>query len=191
MLKTYKLIPLTALDKETQLQVLEVRNEDHIRKWVFTENKISPEEHFAWIEQLKNSQAQICLVITNDETQPLGAVTIKKIDIKNKNAEIGFYKSQYIIEKGLMTNSLYASIDFSFDTLGLEKIYTEVIEGNLKSLGIHKKLLFIEEGFLRSHINRDGIRTGVHLFGLLKNDWKIGKKNISLMNNIKVEMKYV
>jgi hypothetical protein len=37
----YKLFPLIDLDKTTQLKVLEIRNEEYIRKWMFTGNKIN------------------------------------------------------------------------------------------------------------------------------------------------------
>jgi RimJ/RimL family protein N-acetyltransferase len=54
---------------------------------------------------------------------------------------LGFYKSQNIDEKGLMTKSLSTVIDYSFNTLELDKIYSEVFEGNSKSLAMHKRLL--------------------------------------------------
>jgi ribosomal-protein-serine acetyltransferase len=185
---TYRLIPLIDLNEETQLQVLEIRNEEYIREWMFTENKINVEDHFVWIERLKNDKSQICLIIINEEEQPFGAVNIKNIDKENKIAELGFYKSQKINEKGLMTKSLSTAIDYSFNTLGLDKIYSEVFEGNIKSLAIHKRLLFTEEGFLRLHKIKGGKRIGVHLFGLLKNEWKMDKEKINIRNDINVEI---
>ena len=191
MSKTYILIPLVDLDRAIQLQVLEIRNEENIREWMFTENVINAEDHFAWIERLKNDQNQICLIIVDENTQPFGAVNIKNIDKKNKIAELGFYKTQNINEKGLMTKSLSAVIDYSFDILGLEKIYSEVFEGNTRSLKIHKRILFSEEGFLRSHKIKEGRRIGVHLFGLLKDEWKNGKEKLNAGNDIIVEVKNV
>ena len=191
MSKTYRLIPLIDLDKATQLQVLEIRNEEYIREWMFTENIINAEDHFAWIERLKTDKSQICLIIIDEKDQPFGAVNIKNIDKQNEIAELGFYKSQYIDEKGLMTNSLSTAIDFSFNVLRLEKIYSEVFEGNTKSLAIHKKLLFTEEGFLRLHKIKRGRRIGVHLFGLLKDEWENGKNKINIRNDIIVEIKNV
>jgi UDP-4-amino-4,6-dideoxy-N-acetyl-beta-L-altrosamine N-acetyltransferase len=191
MSKTYRLIPLIDLIKETQLKVLEIRNEEYIREWMFTGNKINAEDHLAWIERLKNDKSHICLIIINEEEQPSGAVNIKNIDKVNKIAELGFYKSQNINEKGLMTKSLSTAIDYSFNTLGLEKIYSEVFEGNIKSLSIHKRLLFTEEGFLRLHKIKGKKRIGVHIFGLLKNEWKISNEKNNIINDIIIEMKNV
>jgi UDP-4-amino-4,6-dideoxy-N-acetyl-beta-L-altrosamine N-acetyltransferase len=184
MLRTYKLVPLIDLDRTVQLRVLNIRNEDFIREWMFTEGVISEAEHFSWIERLKVDQTQICLVIVNGDTCPFGAVNLKKIDKKHKSAELGFYKTQNIDEKGLMTKSLTAFIDYSFDNLGLEKVYSEVFEGNVRSVNIHKKLMFAEEGFLRSHIVNGGTRIGVHLFGMLKIEWQNRKENINIVDDI-------
>jgi UDP-4-amino-4,6-dideoxy-N-acetyl-beta-L-altrosamine N-acetyltransferase len=188
MSKTYRLIPLIDLDKEIQLQVLEIRNEEYIREWMFTGNVINAEDHFTWIERLKNDQSQICLIIVDDKNQPFGAVNIKNIDKENEIAELGFYKTQNIDEKGLMTKALSTTIDYSFSNLGLEKIYSEVFEGNTKSLKIHKSLSFVEEGFMRLHKIKGERRIGVHLFGLLKNEWQIGKNRINIRNDIIVEI---
>jgi len=189
--KTYKLIPLVDLDREAQLQVLKIRNEEYIRQWMFTGNEINIDDHFAWIEQLKTAKSQICLTIINDSKQPVGAVNIKKIDKDNGNAELGFYKSQNIDEKGLMTMSLSAVINYSFDILGLEKIYSEVFENNIKSINIFKRLCFMEEGFLRSHIVNNGKRIGIHLFGLLKNEWNMYRNKINSQNDFVVELNNV
>jgi len=191
MSKTYRLIPLIDLNKKNQLQVLAIRNEEYIREWMFTGEKINAEDHLAWIEKLKNDKNQICLIIINEKDQPFGAVNIKNIDKKNKIAELGFYKSQNIDEKGLMTKSLSTAIDYSFNTLGMEKIYSEVIDGNIKSLAIHKRLLFTEEGFMRLHKIKKEKRIGVHLFGLLINEWKNNKEKINIRNDINVEIKIV
>jgi UDP-4-amino-4,6-dideoxy-N-acetyl-beta-L-altrosamine N-acetyltransferase len=191
MLKIYRLIPLVDLNKEIQLQVLKIRNEEYIRKWMFTENIISTEDHFAWIERLRNDQSQIYLIIVDDKSQPLGAVNIKNIDKKNKIAELGFYKSQSINEKGLMAKSLSTVIDYFFDILGLEKICSEVIDGNTRSIKLHKGLLFIEEGFLRSHKIKEKSRIGVYLFGLLKDEWKAGREKLNIRNDIILGIKNV
>ena len=186
--KKYTLIPLIELDREIQLQVLNIRNEERIREWMFTQDTINTVNHFAWIERLKDDQSQICLIITNEKNQPLGSVNIKKIDKKNRTAELGFYKTQTFDEKGLMTKSLSTIINYSFDALGLEKIYTEVFEGNFRSINIHKKLLFAEEGFLRSHIIKEDVRIGVHLFGLMKNEWQVNKNKINIPDDIVVTL---
>ena len=188
MSKTYNLVPLINLSKDIQLQVLEIRNEEHIREWMFSQDTISAEDHFDWIGQLKSDQSQLCLIILNEENMPVGSINLKKINKPNKNAELGFYKTSKYNEKGLMTKGLFTIIDYSFGVLGLEKLYTEVFEGNIKSINIHKKLMFIEEGYLRSHIINNGERIGVYLYGLLKNEWYNNVEKINTSNDFIVKL---
>jgi len=181
---TYKLIPIIDLCQSIQLLILNIRNEEFVRHWMFTENIISVSEHLAWIERLKTDTGQLYFVIIQNDIHPVGSVNLKKIDKNKKTAELGFYKTQSIDEKGLMTASLFTLIDYAFDVLGLEKIYSEVFEGNIKSVNIHKKLLFTEEGFSYSHITKEGVSIGVHLFELKKNEWKSGRNEININYSI-------
>ena len=189
MSKIYNLVPLINLSIDLQLQVLEIRNEEHIREWMFTQDTISADDHFNWIEKLKSDQSQICLIILDKKNIPVGSINLKKINKLNKNAELGFYKSNKHHEKGLMTKGLYMVIDYSFCVLELEKIYTEVFEENIKSINIHKKLMFTKEGYLRSHIINKGKRVGVHLYGLLKNEWEINTDKINVPNDLVFNLK--
>ena len=174
MQKTYRLMPITDLDETKQLQILDIRNEDYIRRCMLTGNIITRCDHLSWIERLKTDRSQICFVIIDDDSNLWGSVNLKKIDNEHKTAELGFYRTQKSSEKGIMMASLSILINYSFDILGLEKIYSEVFEDNIKSINIHERLLFVKEGFLRSHIVKNKIRIGLHLFGLLKDDWQNG-----------------
>jgi len=188
MPRQYKLIPITDLDKSTQLQVLDIRNEGFIRQWMFTEDVISADDHLSWINGLETDNSQICFVIVDADIHPFGSVNLKKINENHKTAELGFYRTQNLGEKGLITESLKVLIEYSFQVLGLEKIYSEIFEGNIKSINIHKKLLFVEEGFLRSHITKNGVRIGVHLFGLLKSEWENGKYDVNTKDDIYISL---
>jgi RimJ/RimL family protein N-acetyltransferase len=111
-----------------------------------------------------------------------------KIYINNLSAELGFYKSQKIYEKALMSMSLSKVNNYSFNILGMEEIYSEVFENNKKSINIFKRLCFMEESFLRSHIVSNGKRIGIHLFGLLKNDWNMYRNSINSENSFVLEL---
>jgi len=79
---------------------------------------------------------------------------------------------------GLGSALEYSFIDFIFNTLGMEKLNCEVIEGNDAVVKLHKKFLFQEEGFRRSSILKNGVRMGIHFLGLTKEDWLAGRGEI-------------
>jgi len=187
MLKKYKIINIINLKRETQLNVLKVRNELLVRKWMYTENEIKEDEHFSWIESLKNNKKKICLIILTNDLQPVGAMNLN-FDKLNNIVEYGCYKSSLHNEKGLINKCLYNVIEYLFNNLGYDKIFSEVIEGNEKSLIMLKRVLFQEEGFLHSHIIKESKRLGIYIYSLLKNEWNNKKENCNFINDLEIEI---
>ena len=188
MSKIYRLVSIIKLDEQLQCQILKIRNEENVRKWMLNDNLINITDHLKWIENLRTDKSQLNFVIIDEDYFPIGSVNLKKINNLNKNSELGFYKTQNYTEKGIMTKCIYCLLNYSFSILKLNKIYSEVLEGNIKSINIHKKLSFNNEGFLRSQIFRDNKYIGLHLFGLLKNEWQLNQNNQNIRNDIQIEI---
>ncbi len=175
--KAINLVPLISLNTESQLKVREIRNEENIRKWMYTDHVIGTKEHLDWINRLKQDHRQIVFAVLNEERHPLGAVSVNSIDRLHKKADWLYYLTK-TARGGLGSAIEFSFINFIFDTLKMDKLNCEVIEGNETVVKLHKKFLFQEEGFRRSNILKNGVRIGVHFLGLTKEDWLIGKIDI-------------
>ena len=175
--KKIQLIPLITLSEKLQQQVREIRNEVNIRKWMFTDHVIGSDEHKQWIQLLKQDSRQIVFAVLDDQPEVLGVVSVNAIDHLHKKAEWGIYLSE-TARVGLGSRLEYAIINFIFDELGMEKLNCQVIEGNDLVVRMHTKFGFQEEGFMRSNILKEGIRIGVHLLGLTKQEWLLGKTDL-------------
>jgi len=172
-----ELVLLTSLDTESQLKVREIRNEENVRKWMYTDHVIGANEHLGWINRIKQDDRQIVFVVLNEENSPLGIVSVNAIDRLHKKTDWAYFLTENA--RGGPGPALeYSFINFIFDTLGMDKLNCEVIEGNDAVVKLHKKFLFQEEGFIRSNILKNGIRIGTHLLGLTKEDWIAGKAGI-------------
>lgn len=172
--RAINLVLLTTLDTESQMKVREIRNEESVRKWMYTDHIISVNEHLGWINRLKQDHKQIVFVVLNDQNHPLGIVSVNAFDRLHKRADWAYYLTG-TARGGLGSALENAFIDFVFNILGIEKLNCEVIEGNSAVIKLHKKFLFKEEGFRRSNILKNGVRTGVHFLGLTKEDWLAGR----------------
>jgi len=179
----FKLVPLIDLDVAKQLQILKIRNEESVRKWMFSDHEISENEHLIWINNLRNDKKNIVYAVITENIEPIGVISINDIDLKHKKTNWGLYIGEKYQGLGIGVFLEIMLIDYCFDKLGLEKIYCEVIEGNTSVLKLHKKLLFQEEGFLRLHIIKNGVRKGVHILGLLKGEWQTGRDKIGIKTN--------
>lgn len=172
-----ELVPITSLATKLQLRVRDIRNEENVRKWMYTDHMISTTEHLEWINNLKKDDRQIVFVILSEECIPLGVISINNIDYLHKKANWAYYLTQ-TERSGLGPSLEYFFVNFVFDNLKMEKLNCEVIEGNFTIVKLHKKFFFQEEGFRRSDIIRNGVRIGVHLLGLTKEDWLAGNAEI-------------
>ena len=176
--KEINLVPLAALDTELQMNLREIRNEENVRKWMYTDHIIGVNEHLAWINQLKKDDRQIVFVVLNNKRTPLGVVSINAIDRIHRKADWGYYLTDTARRQGMGSTLLYSFINFVFDSLGIEKLNCGIIEGNDISIKLHKKFLFQEEGFRRSDLLKNGSRISVHLLGLTKEGWLAGREEV-------------
>ena len=167
-----RLTPLVDLDVERQMTIRDIRNQQGVRKWMYTDHIISASEHLAWINRLKSDDRQIVLAVLLDGVDPVGIVSINAIDRLHKKADWAFYLSESMAGKGIGSALEYAIIEFAFNALGLEKLNCEVLEGNDSVVRLHHKFCFFSEGFRRSNIIKGGARTGVHFMGLLAEKWR-------------------
>lgn len=171
MSKAIRLVPIVLLDTASQLRVREIRNEDDVRKWMYTDHAIGETEHLAWIDRLKQDDRQIVLVVLDDLSSPLGVVSVNAIDRLHQKADWAYYLTG-TARGGLGSALEFAFIDFVFDVLAIEKLNCEVIQGNDAVVKLHKKFGFVEEGFRRANMLKNANRIGVHYLGLTKPDWQ-------------------
>jgi UDP-4-amino-4,6-dideoxy-N-acetyl-beta-L-altrosamine N-acetyltransferase len=157
------------------MKVREIRNEEDVRKWMYTDHVIGVNEHLSWISRLKKNDRQSVFVVMDDEHTPLGVVSVNAIDRLHKKSDWAYYLTKNA-RGGLGSALEYFFINFIFDSLGIEKLNCEVIEGNDGIVKLHKKFLFQEEGFRRSNIIKCGARIGVHFLGLTREEWCAGKE---------------
>ena len=175
--KAILLARLTDLDLELQMMVLMIRNEANVRKWMYTDHVIAESEHLDWIRRLRTDERQLVFAVLGSDRVPLGVVSVNAIDRLHRKADWAYYLAESA-RGGLGSALEYAIINYVFDSMGLDKLNCEVLEGNDAVVKMHTKFLFREEGFRRSNIIKNGVRIGVHFLGLTREDWVAGRVSI-------------
>lgn len=64
------------------------------------------------------------------------------------------------------------ALEFAFHELNLYRVVVTAFSYNERSIALCKKLGFQHEGVFREHLQRDGRRYDMHLFGLLRHEWE-------------------
>ncbi|NOZ42651.1 MAG: UDP-4-amino-4,6-dideoxy-N-acetyl-beta-L-altrosamine N-acetyltransferase [Alphaproteobacteria bacterium] len=172
-----ELVALTDVSTEIQLKLRDLRNEDTVRKWMFTDRIIGLNEHLIWLSRIKTDDSQMVFVVLDENHCPVGMASVNTINYPHRKADWAFYLTGSAVG-GLGAALEFAFINFIFDSLDIEKLNCQVIEGNDAVVKLHRKFLFETEGFRRSHIINNGRRAGVHLLGLVKKDWMAGRDEV-------------
>ncbi|MFZ4559429.1 MAG: UDP-4-amino-4,6-dideoxy-N-acetyl-beta-L-altrosamine N-acetyltransferase [Saprospiraceae bacterium] len=157
--------------QESDLELILLwRNAPAIRQAMFTQHEITLEEHLAWFQRIRVDAGVRCFLFLDKEGIPCGVVSFTGIDVRQSNAFWGFYAKPLAMPGTGMRLSLDA-LNYAFGELGLYKVNAEVLGSNPRSIEMHKKVGFIEEGRFREHFFNGEERVDVIRLGLLATEW--------------------
>lgn len=110
-------------------------------------------------------------VCVDDADKYLGTVSLKHIDKKAANAEyaVSFcYDSQGTGAASFATNEI---LKYAFETIGLERVYLNVIPQNKRANAFYEKMGFEFEGEFRKHVLVNGKLSNLCWYSMLKDEY--------------------
>lgn len=159
-----------SLNEEEQELVRNWRNNENIRKWMYSEAMISPKEHISFINHL-HSDTKNCYWLVNDKKgERIGVIYLNKIDFRNKNAYLGIYANpncKLKLKGSLLIKYLKK---LAFEVCKVHTLKLEVIDANEKAISFYKKSGFIEEGRLKEFVFKNGNWHDVIVMGIVKRE---------------------
>jgi RimJ/RimL family protein N-acetyltransferase len=73
--------------------------------------------------------------------------------------------------QGYGAEALGLALQFAFQELNLHRVQLTVFSYNQRAIALYEKLGFRREGTFREHIERDGTRFDMYLYGMLRPEW--------------------
>lgn len=132
------------------------RNQDHIRKWFFHSDIITPEQHRQWWERYKDRDDDFVFVIEETETlkTPVGQVSLYRIDWDLRCAEFGrlMIGDTRAAGQGLAKSASARLLAEATQVWKLERIRLEVQCGNGAAINIYRQC-----GFQADASTADGV----------------------------------
>ncbi|MEC7729148.1 MAG: UDP-4-amino-4,6-dideoxy-N-acetyl-beta-L-altrosamine N-acetyltransferase [Pseudomonadota bacterium] len=160
---------LRAIEESELPLMLSWRNAPAVRRNMYTRHLISEDEHLRWWQQVQQSSA--CEYFMYEfQGSPLGIVGFTRIDQVNKNASWAFY-AMPDAPRGTGSRMEMLALDYAFTTLGLHKLYCEVLAFNEAVIKLHQKFGFSVEGVLRQQHRVDDRYVDIYCLGLLAAEW--------------------
>jgi RimJ/RimL family protein N-acetyltransferase len=148
-------------------------NDPEIRK-ILISDLISESGTKTWFLKASASHSRkefiICL---NESNESIGFTSIKNIDRTNLKAEMSLLLgNKEYWGHGYAKEARKLLLDYAFNELGLNRIYTFNWVKNGKIISLNKKLGFIIEGELRQDIFFNGEFRNMVIMSILKKEWQ-------------------
>lgn len=109
------------------------------------------------------------IVDGNDEY--LGTISLKNIDMTNKNAEYAICLRRKAQGKGIAAVATENVLKLAFGEYGLERIYLNVFEDNERAIRMYERIGFIYEGMSRKHLFLRGEYKTLKWYSMLKEEY--------------------
>ena len=104
----------------------------------------------------------------------IGHIHLMEIDVLHRKAQIGFVLSKSYWNKGIMTEALISVLEYSFETLGLNRLEGLCISSNPAAIRVLEKVGMKKEGVLREYLFQKGTIWDVAVYAILKKEFQKG-----------------
>jgi len=158
------------LTEEEQELVRNWRNDENVRKWMYSDAIISSKEHVSFITHLQDDTKNCYWLVNTKKGEQIGVIDLNKINFKNKNAYLGIYANPDCKLKGKGSLLIEHVIKLAFEICEFHTLKLEVIDTNKKAISFYKKSGFIEEGRLKEFVFKNGNWNDVIVMGIIKRE---------------------
>jgi len=169
---------LTPKYAETLVESL-IKNQTALKEWLIWAETIPSIEEYQktiipmWLQKFADNNGFETGIFYQNEL--IGMVGLHYIDQTNKATEIGYWLSNTMQGKGIMTRVVEYLVSYCFDELNLNRVVIRVAVENQKSRAIPQRLGFKEEGILREAQQIRGGSYDLAIYSMLKDEWKPNK----------------
>ena len=151
------------------------KNRDYLRAWLpwlDQNNKVEDSENFIRFtqNQLDQNLGFICGIFYKGRL--VGSCGYHMINRSNASVSLGYWLSEDMTGKGIITNCVEFFISYAFEELKLNKVIVAAGENNLASRAICERLHLHNEGIDRAAENLYGTFVNHVRYSVLRSEWE-------------------
>lgn len=121
-------------------------------------------------EKFENDEALNFAITRRTDKQLIGGMGFRR-DLKNENAELGYWIGKPYWNRGYATEAAKAVVAYGFEVLKLNRIHARRFKRNPASGRVLEKIGMQYEGCLRQHIKKWDNFEDLMTYGMLKSDY--------------------
>lgn len=170
--KNIVLRPLSLTDLD---EIMTWINDLEVNQYILRVLPITKEAESSWITSLSDSKTDIVFGICykdNAQEKLVGTCGLHKINWIDRSAITGIaIGNKDYWQKKIGSITFHLLITYAFVNLNLHRITSSALSFNARSIAMHKRLGFIEEGREREGVYRHGVYHDIINFGLLRKEY--------------------
>ena len=172
-----KLVQLRPVQRADISYFLEWFNDPEVTQYLGMYLPMTEIAEQKFIEELGTTRAATQLIfvieaIEGDKSKPIGSIGLHNINSKDHNATFGIsIGDKKYWSKGYGTEAAKLIIRYGFEQLNLHRISSSAWSFNRRSIKMHLKVGFTEEGRRREAVYKNGVYHDEVTFGLLRQEW--------------------
>lgn len=122
--------------------------------------------------ELREETGYAFFVFARDSDALVGGLSMSHVRRGvTQSCAVGYWVGQPFNGQGLMSNALWVSLPFAFETLGLHRVEAACLPSNAASIRVLHKVGFKEEGLARKYLKINGVWQDHLLFACLDDEW--------------------
>jgi UDP-4-amino-4,6-dideoxy-N-acetyl-beta-L-altrosamine N-acetyltransferase len=111
----------TILPQDQLLEILNWRNSEEVRIWMYSKDKISLENHLNFCQSLSTHTSSAYFLVLKNETA-IGVVSLINYDEIEQSGEFGFYLNPQFFKSGVGLDVFYVGLELLFKEYNLNKV---------------------------------------------------------------------
>jgi len=169
------LVSLYAVEKEDLQELRNWRNNPDFRKHFREYRELNLTQQEKWFEEkvVADKTTLMFSVKRNDDRELLGCTGFVYINWVHRHADLSLYigwQGAYIDEEGYAEESCRLLLEYGFNELCLNKIWTEIYEFDEKKKALYDKFDFRQDGLLRQNYWYDGKWWDSRILSIIQRD---------------------
>lgn len=128
----YRYKDFTTLNEKEKEMVLEWRNTESVRKWMYNKEVIDLESHLRFIKGLSQRDDRYYWLVFDNQNNPVGTLNVTNVDRNSDRAELGLYMNPASETMGyFFVRECY---NFFFNVLDINHLYCSVAPDNTSAM---------------------------------------------------------
>ena len=149
-------VRLRRMGREDAGDVVRMRADPEVQAQLFSERPPTLEEHLRWLAGVEaRGDRHEFMIVERTSGRSVGTIGLSHIDPANRRAEYGVLIGEPGARgKGLAAEASRLLLEYAFETLGLHRVYLQVLVRNEDALRLYRRVGFQPEGVLRQHVRK-------------------------------------